>query len=445
MTAPAAPAGERLTRHLGLWSSVAVLIGISIGSGIFRTPALIAQRLGSPGPVLFVWVLGGVIALTGALTIAELSASLPRAGGIFAYVHEAFGPFPAFLFGWSELAVLRASALGAIATIFAEYLGRFVALEPQQVREVAALAVIVVGLVNYVGIDVASLVMNFTTAGKFLALSLLVVLAFLAGDGHAANLVPHWGTTATTSLMFTALVSVMWTYDGWADLSFAGGEVKDPGKTMPRALIIGTALLVVIYVGINLAYMYLVPVAEMGGATLIAATAAERIPLLAGRGAGVISALVMLSAFSSLNGSMLAGARIFYAMADEKLFFAPFARVSPRFKSPSVSILLCTVLGVGYVLLNDFQQLADKFILGIWPFYALSVAGVFVLRRTQPDLPRPYKTLGYPVVPIVFLLASVAMVVNAFVTEPGDTGFTFGVILLGVPVYFVRRRMLASR
>jgi amino acid transporter len=444
MTDPAAAPGERLPRHLGLWSSVAVLVGITIGSGIFRVPAGIAATLGSPGPVMFAWVVGGVIALTGALTVAELAAALPRSGGLFAYIHEAFGPLPAFLMGWSELAVLRASALGAISTIFAEYLGYFIHLEPTTVRRVAAGMVIVVGLINYIGINTASVVMNLTTVAKYGALSLLVLLAFLAGDGHAANLVPTWGTTATTSLLFTALVSIMWTYDGWADLSFAGGEVKDPGRTLPRALIIGTSLIVLIYLSINAAFLYLVPVEEMRGAKLIASTAAERIPLLGGRGGAIIAGVVMLSAFGSLNGSMLTGARIFFAMADQGLFFTSIARVSPRFKTPSVSILLCTVLGVVYVLLNDFQQLADKFVLGIWPFYALAVLAVFVLRRTQPDLPRPYLTVGYPVVPIVFLLASVAMVVNALVTSPADTGFTFGILALGVPVYYARQRWLKA-
>lgn len=285
--------------------------------------------------------------------------------------------------------------------------------------------------------------MNVTSFGKYVALTGLVVLAFLFGNGDASNLAPTWGTTANASLLFTALVAIMWTYDGWADLAFAGGEVKDPGRTLPRALILGTALIVVIYLGINLAYLYLVPVHEMKTTTLIAATAAERIPLFGGRSGAVIAAVVMLSAFGSLNGSMLGGARIFFAMADRGLFFESVARVSPRFKSPSVSIWLCTALGVLYVLFNNFQQLAEKFILGIWPFYALAVVGVFVLRKTRPDLPRPYRTLGYPIVPLVFLVASIAIVVNALITSPRDTLFTFGVILLGVPVYVVRRALLA--
>ncbi len=432
--------GERLPRHLGLGSAVAVLVGSTIGSGIFRVPAGVAERLHEPGPVLLAWVVGGLVALFGALTYAELAASLPRSGGVFAYILEAFGPLPAFLFGWSELTVIRASALGAIATIFAEYLGYFVRLTPEQVRYVAALGILFVGALNYVGVNSAAVVMNFTTVAKYAALAALGLLAFTAGTGSASHFTPAFEGGVNLSLMGTALIAIMWTYDGWADLSFMGGEVKDPGRTLPLALILGTAGIVIVYLLLNVAYIYLVPLEEMAGARLIAATAADRIPLFAGAGGAVVSGIVMLSCFGSLTGSMMTGPRIFFAMADRGLFFRGIARVSPRFQSPSVAIWLATALGVLYVLFNDFQQLADKFILGIWPFYALAVAAVFVLRRTRPDLPRPYRTWGYPIVPILFLLASVAMVLNALWTDPVNTGITFGIILVGIPVYFAWRR-----
>jgi amino acid transporter len=431
--------GERLPRHLGLWSAVAVLIGSTIGSGIFRVPATVAERLQYPGPVFLAWIIGGLIALFGALTLAELAGALPRSGGVFAYILEAFGPLPAFLFGWSELTVIRASALGAIATIFAEYLGRFILLTPLQVRWVAATAVVMVGLLNYLGVNRAAVLMNLATVAKYSALAALVLLAFTAGRGSTSHFSPAWGPGISASLIATALIAIMWTYDGWADLSFIGGEVKNPARTLPLALITGTAAILLIYLLLNVAYVYLVPLPQMARSPLIAATAAERIPLL-GRSAGAaISAVVMLSCFSTLIGSMMTGPRIFFAMADRGLFFQTIARVSPRFKSPSVAIWLATGLGVIYVLLNDFQQLADKFILGIWPFYALAVGAVFVLRRARPDLPRPYRTWGYPVVPLLFLLASVGMVVNALWTDPANTGITFGIILAGVPAYFAWR------
>ena len=431
--------GERLPRHLGLGSAVAVLVGSTIGSGIFRVPASVADRLQDPGPVLLAWVLGGVIALFGALTIAELAGALPRSGGVFAYILEAFGPLPAFLFGWSELAVIRASALGAIATIFAEYFGYFVPMTPTQVRLLAAAAVIAVGLLNYLGVSRAAVVMNLTTVAKYGALAALGLLAFSAGQGSWNHFTPAWSAGINVSLMGTALIAIMWTYDGWADLSFMGGEVKNPGRTLPMALIIGTAGILAIYLLLNLAYMYLVPLPEMAKSPLIAAAAAERIPLLGRYAGGIISLVVMVSCFGTLHGSMMTGPRIFFAMSDRGLFFQSIARVSPRYHSPSVAIWLATALGVIYVLLNDFQQLADKFILGIWPFYALAVAAVFVLRRTRPDLSRPYRTWGYPVVPMIFLLASVGMMGNALWTDPINTGITFGIILLGWPVYYAWR------
>ncbi|MGH7509472.1 MAG: amino acid permease [Gemmatimonadales bacterium] len=428
--------GERLPRHLGLWSAVAVLVGSTIGSGIFRVPATVAEQLQDPGPVLLAWVLGGVIALFGALTLAELAGALPRSGGVFAYILEAFGPLPAFLFGWSELAIIRASALGAIATIFAEYLGYFIPFTPMQVRIVAAVAVVGVGLLNYLGVSRAAVVMNLTTVAKYGALAALVLLAFSAGEGSNEHFTPAWSAGLNLSLVGTALIAIMWTYDGWADLSFMGGEVRNPGRTLPLALIIGTFGILVIYLLLNVAYIYLVPLAEMARSPLIAATAAERIPLLGLYAGGIISGVVIVSCFGTLHGSMMTGPRIFFAMADRGLFFQSIARISPRYRSPSIAIWLATALGVVYVLFNDFQQLAEKFILGIWPFYALAVAAVFVLRRTRPDLPRPYRTWGYPVVPMLFLLASLGMVLNALWTDPVNTGITFGIILAGVPVYY---------
>jgi amino acid transporter len=432
--------GERLPRRIGLFNSVAVLVGITIGSGIFRVPATVADKLHDPGPVLLCWVLGGVIAIFGALTIAELAGALPRSGGIFAYLLESFGPVPAFLFGWTELAIARASALGAISTIFAEYLSYFVHMSPMQVRYAAAVAIVLIGLVNYIGVQRAAVVMTFATVAKYVAVMALGILAFTASSGSASHFTPAWGSGLHMSLLATALISVMWTYDGWADLSFMGGEVKNPQQTLPLALILGALCVMLVYLVVNIGFMYLLPLPQMAQSKLIAATAAEHIPLFGGFGAGVIAAVAMVSAFSGLNGSMMTGPRIFFAMADRGLFFRGVARVSPRFKSPSVAIWLATALGVIYVLQNDFAQLADKFILGIWPFYAMAVAGVYVLRRKRPDLERPYRAVGYPVIPALFLLASLGLIANALITDPVNTGVTFAIILAGVPVYYLWRR-----
>jgi len=235
---------------------------------------------------------------------------------------------------------------------------------------------------------------------------------------------------------------VLWTYDGWADPASMAGEISNPQRNLPLALITGAACVMLVYLVVNVGFLYALAPGQMAGAKLIAATVAGRIPLLGGAGAAVIAAAVVISAFSGLNASMMTGSRIFFAMADRGLFFHLAARVSPRFNSPSVAICLASVLGVIYVVQNDFAQLADKFILGIWPFYALAVAGVFILRRRRPDLVRPYRVWGYPWIPAVFLAASAFMVLNALFTDPRNSGITFAIILAGVPMFWLRGWML---
>ena len=434
--------GERMPRAVGLFNAVAVSVGVTVGSGIFRVPATVAGQLPDAGSIILCWVAGGRIALCGALSLAELAAALPRSGGVFAYILESFGPLPAFLFGWAELVVVRAAALGAVATIFAEYLGYFIPLNGLQVREVAACTIAVIGAINYVGVRRAAAVLSAATLAKYLAVLALGLLACTANGGSSAHFAPLWSQALSPSLIATALIPVMWTYDGWADLSMLGGEVSNPRRTLPLALILGAVCVMFVYLIVNLGFMYAVPLHEMAGSRLIAATVAGRIPLLAGAGTALIVSIVLIATFSGLNGSMLVGSRIFFAMADRGLLFRAVARVSPRFNSPSVAIGVATALGVVYVLENDFAQLADKFILGIWPFYALAVAGVFVLRRRRPDLPRPYRVWGYPIVPALFLLASVGLIMNALVTDPRNTGVTLLIILAGVPVYWVRGRVM---
>ena len=432
--------GERLTRRLGLWSAVAVLVGTTIGSGIFRTPARIAGQLPDPAIMLGAWMLGGVIVLCGALTIAELATAYPRSGGIFTYILETIGPMPAFLFGWAELSVLRASALGAISTIFAEYFCRMMGLDTPMVRWVAMAAILLVATLNYVGVNIAAVVQNLTTAAKYAGIFGLALLCFLAGQGSTANFAST-GAVVTGSALATAMVSIMWAYDGWADVTKVSGEVRDPEKNLPASMVIGALLLIVIYCSVNAAFLYLVPVQEMVGAPLIAATAAERIPLLGGAGVAVVSVIVMISTFGATNGSLLTGSRVFFAMADRGLFFQTAARVSPKFGSPSVAIWLSATLAIIYVSFSGFAELADRFVLGTWPFYALAVIGVFVRRRREGVPTSGYKTLGYPVTPVLFLLAGLGMIANAFATDLTGTAITFGIILSGVPVYYVWRGM----
>src|SRR5438093_6584471 len=438
---------ERLPRTLGLWSSVALVVGITIGSGIFRSPAGIARQAPNPMVMLGLWVGGGVITLCGALSLAEIAAALPQTGGIYAYLREAWGRRAAFLFGWSELILIRASALGGIAVVFGEYLLRSVGIDPSAhvlgARALSAGAIVFAAAANVRGANVGAFIVGLATWAKFGALSLLVLAAFTLGQSRGASL-DHLAAGSSGPLvlgsMGLALVSVLWAYDGWADLSFAAGEVKEPHKNLPRAIILGTLALIGIYMLTNLAYLYVLPIGAIRQSPLVAAD--TMLALFGRAGVVLVSVFVMISSFSSLNGSMLASPRVFFAMAEDRLLFQPIAAVHPRYRTPYVAILVAAALGVALVMSRSFERLTDTFVLAIWPFYALGVAAIYRLRREWPDLPRPYRALGYPVVPAVFIASVISFVVNALISDTANSVITFAVILAGLPVYqvfFARR------
>src|SRR5690348_7401100 len=431
-----------LRRQLGLFSTVAVLVGSTIGSGIFRSPAGIAQKLPGPLPLILVWVTGGCFALCGALTLAEIAGALPATGGIYVFLREAWGRLPAFLFGWAEFAIIRAAALGAISTTFAEYLLRVLGHNPAVapydawVHYVAAVAILLTATFNYVGLKWGSLVQNLTTLAKYGGLLFIIVLALAIGlprtGGHYTPAVP--AGSFHVAAFGLALVSVLWAFDGWADLSFVAGEVKEPRRTLPRAIIIGTTAVIVIYLLANLAYMAVMPVGEIRHSQLVAADVASR--LVGWPGVVFVAATVMLSTFGTLNGTLLTSPRIFFAMADDGLFFRKVAAIHPRFGTPYVSILLVAALGVVFVMLRTFEQLADTFVTAIVPFYALAVAAIFVFRK-HPAYDPPFRTPLYPVVPALFILATLFLLVNAIIDPSSRWGTlaVLGGILVGVPVY----------
>ena len=438
----AEPAHDRLPRTLGVWSSVGLVIGITIGTGIFRTPGRIASLVPSPLLVVGLWVFGGGVTLCGALSLAELSAALPETGGFYAYLREGWGRLAGFLFGWSELVLIRASALGGMAIVFGEYLLRTIGLDPDAHstagRLIPAAAIAFAATVNIIGVNLGALIVGVSTVAKVAALTLLVLAAVVLGGSHGAS-IAHLTTAAGSSTRIgslgLALISVFWAYDGWGDLSFVAGEVKDPQRNLPRAIILGTLAIVVIYVLVNVAYLYVIPIETVSRSPLIAA---DMMLALSGRtGVVIVSLLVLISSFSSLNGGMLAAPRVFFAMAADGLFFGRIASVHPRFRTPYVAILLSATLGVALVLSQSFERLASTFVLAIWPFYAVSVAAIYRLRRTRPGMPRPYRVVGYPVVPAIFIASVVWFVANAIINEPGPTLITFALILAGVPVYAV--------
>lgn len=436
---------SRLPRQLGFLSTTAVLIGSTIGSGIFRSPAGIAERLPGPLPLLVVWTTGGLFALCGALTLAEIAGALPRTGGLYVYLREGWGKLPAFLFGWSELVIIRAAALGAIATTFSEYLLRVLGYDPSvapydwYVHLIAAVAIAVVATFNILGLKWGSLVQNLTTVAKYGGLLFIVLLALALGlpqtGGHFTPAAPPG--SFSISAFGLALVSVLWAYDGWADLAFISGEVKDPGRNLPRALIWGTLAVIAIYILANIAYLGVMPVEEVRHSKLVAADVALR--LIGPAGVTFIALTVMLSTLGTLNGSILTNPRVFFAMAADGLLFRKIAAVHPRFETPYVAIALTAVLGIVFVLLRTFEQLADTFVTAILPFYALGVASIFVFRRrSAKDYTPPFRAPLYPIAPIVFVLATLYLLVNALIDPSSRVGTLaiFVVILLGIPVYY---------
>jgi amino acid transporter len=446
-----------LQRKLGLVSAVAVLVGSTIGTGIFRSPAGMATRVPDTELYLLLWIIGGFFTLCGALTLAELAGALPQTGGVYAYLRQGFGRLPAFLFGWSELVIIRASARGAIATAFAEYLLRLLRVDdPQLVHYVAAVAIVLVAILNILGIQFGAMVQNLTTAAKYAALVVLVGAAFLVGVNYpvtATGTAPAAGGSTSLAQFGLAFISILWVYDGWADVTYVSGEVKRPERNLPLAIIIGTLMVIGIYLLANLAYLHLLGINQIARAELVAADAAQS--MVGGIGVTLISIAVMVSAFGTLNGSTMTGPRILFAMADDKLFFNKIAAVHPRFRTPHVAIGLSTVVAVAFVMLRNFQQLSDMFVLAIWPFYVGGVAAVYALRRKQADLARPYRTLGYPVTPALFILAVMFLLGNALVDDvryysallsgvdspaPGSGALiVFAIILLGIPAYLIWR------
>jgi amino acid transporter len=446
---PADRWGERLVRRLGLWSAVAVLVGSTIGSGIFRTPASVAALVGDVPLFLLAWVAGGAVVLCGALTYSELAAAFPRSGGVYVFVRESFGPLPAFLFAWAELWVIRPGAYGAIGITASAYTLRTLGQDPATI--VASLGpvdiraeqllgagyIVLVGAVNYFGIHRGAVLQNFSTVFKVAALALLILVGFTLGQ--PAEVLPggilSQRATVGLSPFLLAMVAILWAYDGWADLAFVGGEVQHPQKTLPRALLIGTATVVVLYLAANLVYLHLLPIAQLKHAELVAADVARL--SIGPAGVVVVSAAIAVSTFGTLNGSMMTAPRIFFAAAEDRMFPRALAYINPRTFAPTTAVVLMTVMGVIFILIRKFTDLADQFIIGIWPFYALAVAGVFVLRRTRPRLERPYRTWGYPLVPLVFLGGALMLLGNYLVSKPTAFAIDIGIILSGVPVYLI--------
>jgi basic amino acid/polyamine antiporter, APA family len=435
-----------LHRTLTLRDLILIVIGTVIGSGIFLVPgAVLRQSGGSVGVALLVWLAAGILSLLGALTYGEMGASKPEAGGLYVYIRDALGPLPAFLYGWTMFFVIGAGSCATLAVAFTNYLGQFVVVSPLVGKLIAILMIAVVMAINVWGTREGANVQGVATAIKVGAILVMSALLLATGTGFART-TGIWPATWSGSLFAgvgLAMIGVLWAYEGWQYITFSAGETKNPQRTFPLGIGVGTALLIGIYVLANVGY-----IAALGadGAMRSERIAAESMAALFGPAAGkLIAAVILVSMFSAANGLTLTAPRLYYSMSRDGVFFAKLAEVHPRFNTPAVAIVASSVWAMVLAATGSFEQLLTYVVFVGWIFYALGALAIFVYRRREPDLPRPFRTPGYPVTPILFVLSAAAIVINTIVTQPKNVVFAIVLMLLGVPAYYVWRSRSSAR
>jgi len=464
---------------LSLFTTTMLVIGGVIGSGIFRKPGIMAAQVGSPELLLGIWVVAGVITLIGALTNAEVAAMIPATGGQFIFFERMYGRFFAYLYGWAVFAVIQTGSIAAVAYVFAEYATQFIPLPELQgpaaafaihvpfigdvtplkdigVKGLAAALILLLTAINYLGVKLGGAVQNFFTLAKIGGMLLLVLAAFLLPNGGSlANLttpgtMPRPEGLALVVAIAAAMQGAFWAYDGWNRITFVAGEVKNPQRNLPRSLFIGMSLSMAIYVTMNLAYAWVLPIDAMAQSKLVAADVAEKCVPGGGRW---IALVVMISTFGATNAIILASARVYFSMARRQVFPALLGVAHPRFQTPAASLVVQGVWSVVLLFSGTFDTLTDTLIFVSWIFYGASAYGVFVLRRKEPDTARPYRVPGYPWLPWVFVLFSAAFLaltiyndvssyrIAAAAGKPALINCAFGaaLVLLGAPVYFFYR------
>jgi APA family basic amino acid/polyamine antiporter len=479
MTTEAKPGTHELPRVLGLAAAMSCVVGSVIGSGIFIVPARIAKNVPYFGGIALVWVVGGLFSMAGSLTLAELSAMIPRAGGPYVYLKEAFGRLPAFLFGWSEFLVIRAGSVATLAAAFAVFFSQLVpapfGMDPRLWSMMIALAAMAtVAAINVIGTRVGGGVQVVGTLIKVAALGLMIVLPFALGQADPARLSPIWPSSSSGqgglfSGFMVALISVLWAYDGWVNAGNMAEDIAEPGKNVPRALVWGMALLIGIYLAATLAYHLVVPLPD----SIALADAADKTarPIAAeffGRlvgpwGPTIIAVVVMSSIYIALNGNALSGPRAYFAMARDGLFPRVLCAIHPKFQTPANAILAqtawsmtLTVLGTLFLLVKPpdsglprwastawatfhktplYDVLYTYVIFGATIFYSAAIASVFVLRKTLPDMPRPYRTWGYPITPALYLIGAAVLLTSMLRETPFESLTGLGIIALGLPAY----------
>jgi basic amino acid/polyamine antiporter, APA family len=441
-----------LPRKIGFWGAVAIQVGIIIGSGIFRTPPQIAQGLDAPWLILVLWLAGGLASLLGAWTYAELATMHPESGGVYVFLREAYGRCTAFVFGWSYMLLSKPLAAAGIAVVFAEHLNQLLGTHWDPRAATVAL-LIVLTAINVRGVRLSTGLAGVLTGLKFAVLLGIVALPLVRHVGSLANLagvealppVPPEAVRTPTLLeaLVPVMAAIMWTYDGWSDVGAIAGEVKSPARNLPRVYALGTIATTALYLLVNAAFIAVIPLREMATMNTVAPAMFER---LLGPAAGVAAALlVLVSTSGSTHGSVMTGARITYQQARDGLLFRFLAGVHPRWETPWIALIVQLGLSIlAAVFVETFESLAGGFVFTMWVWYGLAAGAIFILRRTQPDHPRPYRCWGYPVVPAVFILTAVGMTALAIHADPAQTLAWIGVMALGVPVYFWWRRLFPA-
>ncbi len=424
-----------LKRDLGLFDAVMINAGTMIGSGIFIVPGAIAAGFLASGPSILVWIVGGLVSICGALCVAELGGAMPEAGGQFVYLQRACGPLAGFLYGWGAFLVINTASIAAVAVGFASYLGVFVPLSPWEIKLVAVLSIVLLTLLNCLGVKVGAVTQNVLTTLKIGALVAIPTLALVLSRGAVANFAPLWPDEPSTVLMAfgPAMVAVLWTFDGWIESTYVGSEIKAPERNLPLSIILATGLIVLLYVVVNAAYLYILSPATVAGSDLVASDAMRVV--LGASGGFFIAAAILVSTLGANNGIVFTAARIPYAMARDGLFFAWGSRVHPRFKTPVLALLAQMLIALALTMTGSYIQLATYVVFVSFLFYGLSAAAVIILRFREPDLERPYRTWGYPLTPLIFIAFSLYLVGDTILQTPRESLIGAGILAAGIPAY----------
>jgi basic amino acid/polyamine antiporter, APA family len=442
-TPAAGDAQPQLLRVLGLWETTSIVMGIMIGTAIFIVPAEITRAMGSESAAMWVWVLSGLLSLFGALSFAELAGIMPQAGGQYVYLREAYGPLISFLCGWAFFLAVESGGISVLAVGFTTYLANLVPLTPWEMRLAAGGSIALFTAINYRGVHEGGLVQSILTGLKVGAMVALIALGYLLVHGPPAGptTVPLPGGTKFVSSFGVAMVAALWAYEGWNCCTFAAGEVKRPERTVPLALMLGTITVILLYMGMTMVYYHILTVPEIAHTPRVAADAATRI--FGRSGSTLVSIAVIVSTLGSLNGSILAAPRVYYAMAKDGLFFRWCGKVHPRYRTPHFSLLFQCAWSILLVAAGTYDQLYTYVIFAGWVFYALTGVAVIVLRRKMPGVRRPYKVVGYPLVPLLFGITCTWFLINMLVETPREASIGFLMMLVGIPVFWFWRRKAA--